>query len=474
MGFWTKLEESIALRNSLLCVGLDPHPGALPGGYRSVGAFLRSVIEQTADLAAVFKPNIAFFEAMGQPGWDALRETLAAIPPDTPVLLDAKRNDVSSTAAAYARAVFDELGADAVTLNPYLGSDAIAPFLAYEDRGVFVLCKTSNPGAGELQDWSQYGVPLYRRVAELAGEWAQGREIGLVMGATYPEAMAEIRDAWPRTWFLVPGVGAQGGDLDAALQAGLRPDGRGLIINSSRGILYAADPRQAALETRDAINRARQAALANPPGAGRARRARLSRLAMALFESGCVQLGDFVLHSGAHSPIYADLRRLVTSPQVMELAAAEYARLLKGLDYQRIAAIPYAGLPIGTAVALQTRDALIYPRREVKDYGTRRQIEGEYQAGERVVLLDDLISSGGSKLEAARPLQEAGLVVEDVVVLIDREQGGAEDLARHGLRLHAATTLREIVALLVEADKLDRETQARVEGYLAEQAQARP
>jgi uridine monophosphate synthetase len=470
MGFWTKLEESIARRNSLLCVGLDPHPGPLPGGHDSVGAFMRSIIEQTADVAAVFKPNIAFFEALGRPGMDALRETLAAIPHDTPVILDAKRNDISSTAAAYARAVFDELGADAVTLNPYLGSDGVAPFLSYSDRGVFVLCKTSNPGAGELQDWSQYGVPLYRRVAELAGEWAQGREIGLVIGATYPEDMAEIRAAWPKTWFLVPGVGAQGGDLDAALQAGLRPDGLGLVINSSRGILYADDPRQAALETRDAINRARAAALASPPGAERARRARLSRLALALFESGCVQLGDFVLHSGAHSPIYVDLRRLVISPQVLELAAAEYARLLKGLDYQRIAAIPYAGLPIGTAVALQTRDPLIYPRREVKEYGTRRQIEGEYQAGERVVLLDDLISSGGSKLEAARPLQEAGLVVQDVVVLIDREQGGAEDLARHGLRLHAATTLREIVALLVEAHKLDRETQVRVERYLAGEA----
>jgi uridine monophosphate synthetase len=183
-----------------------------------------------------------------------------------------------------------------------------------------------------------------------------------------------------------------------------------------------------------------------------------------------VQLGDFVLHSGAHSPIYVDLRRLVVAPRLLEMAAAEYVQLLKGLSYQRIAAIPYAGLPIGTAVALQTRDSLIYPRREVKEYGTRRRIEGEYQAGERVVLVDDLISSGGSKLEAAAPLQEEGLVVEDVVVLIDRQQGGAEDLARHGLRLHAATTLREIVALLVAAGKLDRETQSRVERYLAGEA----
>ncbi len=470
MGFWPKLEESIAKRNSLLCVGLDPHPGAVPEGYASVSAFMRGIIAQTADLAAAFKPNIAFFEAMGRLGWEALYETLAAIPDDIPVLLDAKRNDISSTAAAYARAVYDELGADAVTVNPYLGEDGVAPFLAYQDRGVFILCKTSNPSAGELQDWAQYGVPLYRRVAELAGTWAGGREIGLVVGATYPEAMAEIRAAWPKTWFLVPGVGAQGGDLEAALQAGLRPDGRGVLINSSRAILYADDPHRAALETRDAINRAREDALAGPSAVERLRQARLGRLALALFESGCVQLGDFVLHSGAHSPIYVDLRRLVAAPQALERAAAEYTRLLKGLEYQRIAAIPYAALPIGTAVALQTRDPLIYPRREVKEYGTRRSIEGEYRPGERVVLLDDLISSGGSKLEAIEPLQKAGLVVEDVVVLIDREQGGAQDLARHGLRLHAATTLREIVALLVQAHRLDSETQARVERYLAGEA----
>ncbi len=470
MGFWAKLEESIEQRDSLLCVGLDPHPGRLPERYRSVGHFMRDIVEQTADYAAVFKPNIAFYEALGKPGWDALRETLAALPGDMPVLLDAKRNDISSTAAAYARALFDELGVDAVTINPYLGSDGVEPFLAYQDRGVFLLCKTSNPGAGDLQDWSQYGQPLYRRVAELAGEWAQGREIGLVIGATYPEAMAEIRAAWPKTWFLVPGIGAQGGDLEAALKAGLRPDGRGIIINSSRGIIYADDPRQAAKETRDAINRARAQARSAPSSAEQSRQARLSRLALSLFETGCVQLGDFVLHSGAHSPIYVDLRRLVIAPEVLEMAAAEYVLLLKGLTYQRIAAIPYAGLPIGTAVALQTRDPLIYPRREVKEYGTRRRIEGEYQPGERAVLVDDLISSGGSKLEAAAPLQEEGLIVEDVVVLIDREQGGAEDLARHGLRLHAALTLREIVALLVAAGKLDRETQERVERYLADEA----
>ncbi|MGI6367561.1 MAG: orotidine-5'-phosphate decarboxylase [Anaerolineae bacterium] len=464
MSFWTKLENSVEKRNSLLCVGLDPHPGRLPDGYSDVASFMKAIVEQTADIACVFKPNIAFYEALGPAGWTVLQEVLSAIPDDVPVLLDAKRSDITSTADAYARGGFEALGADAMTVNPYLGQDGVQPFLAHRDKGVFLLCKTSNPGAGAIQDWMQHGEPLYQHVADLARQWAGDQQIGLVIGATYPETMAEVREQHPDIWFLVPGVGAQGGDLEALLSAGLRSDGSGLIVSASRSIIYAQDPRQAAIELRDAINAQR-----TRMGQGARtslRQSRIRRLAAALYEVGCVQLGDFVLHSGAHSPIYVDLRRLVNNPRVLELAASEYQRLLAGLDYARIAAIPYAGLPIGTAVSLLTRDPLIYPRREAKSYGTRRAIEGEYQAGERVVLLDDLISSGGSKLEAAEPLQQAGLVVEDVVVLIDREQGGAQDLAAHGMRLHAACTLREIVAALVELGKLDAQTAETVEQYL--------
>jgi len=179
-----------------------------------------------------------------------------------------------------------------------------------------------------------------------------------------------------------------------------------------------------------------------------------------------VRFGDFVLHSGAHSPIYIDLRRLVTHPRVLAEVARSYARLLASLDFQRIAAIPYAALPIGTAVSLQTGYPLIYPRREAKAYGTKKQIEGDYQPGERVALLDDLITNGGSKLEALEPLQAEGLVIEDIVVLIDREQGGAQELAQHGFKLHAAATLRELVDALVEGGQLAAEEGQRVRAYL--------
>ena len=471
--FWRKLGAAIARNDSLLCVGLDPQLEAIPSRYGSIAAFTRAIIDATADVACAYKPNIAFYEAAGEAGLAALRETLAHIPTGIPVILDAKRNDIGSTASAYARAAFGVWDADAVTVNAYLGRDGVAPFLAHEGRGVFVLCKTSNPSAGEVQDWTQDGQPLYQHIANLAAAWAGDGEIGLVMGATYPAAIAEIRRRSPETWFLVPGVGTQGGELDAVLRAGLRADGLGVLINVSRGIMYAGDPRAAALRLREAINAGRRTA-ASGPGRSEGREeprhtappGDIAALARLLFDAGCVRFGDFVLHSGAHSPVYIDLRRLVTYPRALDEVARYYVGLLRGLDYDRIAAIPYAALPIGTVVSLHTGAPLIYPRREAKVYGTRQQIEGEYHAGERVVLLDDLITGGGSKLEAAEPLQAEGLVIEDVVVLIDREQGGAADLAAHGYRLHAAVTLRAIVDALAAGGQLAPDDARRVRGYL--------
>ena len=464
MNFWAKLTESTRERNSLLCVGLDPQPELIPSRYRTIGEFNRAIIDATAEVACAYKPNIAFYEALGEPGLQALRETLDYMPADVPVILDAKRNDISSTADAYARAAYEVWGADALTVNPYLGRDGVEPFLRYRDRGVFVLCKTSNPSAGELQDWSSGGEPLYREVARLATIWARGGDIGLVVGATYPEVVADLRTQCPGAWFLVPGVGAQGGDLEAVLRAGLRADDLGLLINASRSILYADDPGRAARSLSEQINTIRAAI--GHEGIPSAREREVRALARMLFEAGCVRFGDFVLHSGARSPIYVDLRRLVTHPRILSDVARAYGRLMEPLVYDRIAAIPYAALPIGTAVSLLSGRPLIYPRREAKAYGTRRQIEGEYQAGERVVLLDDLISSGGSKIEALEPLLAEGLVVQYVVVLIDREQGGAQDLGKQGYRLHAVLTLRELVDALVADELISGEDGRRVHAYL--------
>jgi orotidine 5'-phosphate decarboxylase subfamily 2 len=254
LGFNARLAAAQATSGSLLCVGLDPRPD-LHGS--DVVDFCRRIIDATAPFAMAFKPNSAFFEARGTGGLADLATVIAHVPPGQVVILDAKRGDIGNTAAAYARAAFGVLGAHALTVNPYLGHDAVAPFLADPARGAFVLCHTSNPGALDFQALDVGGQPLYMAVARQAAGWNSQGNVGLVVGATYPVALAAVRAVAPELPFLVPGVGAQGGDLAAALSAGMDERGQGLVISSSRGIFYADDPAAAARALSDEIARAR-------------------------------------------------------------------------------------------------------------------------------------------------------------------------------------------------------------------------
>ncbi len=265
--FLEKLRSSAAKNRSWLCVGLDPDPERLPEPLRdrplleALERFLRAIVEATYDLVCAYKPNSAFYEALGPEGLALLRRLVREIVPGRiPVILDAKRGDVASTARLYARAAFDVVGADAVTVSPYLGFDAVEPFLRYGDRGVFLLCRTSNPGAREFQDLPCDGGPLYQRVAERARAWrAQSRaELGLVAGATYLKELAVVRGiVGEETLLLVPGVGAQGGDLERAARAAANAQGENAILVAARSVLYASGQKDFAEAARREAKRLR-------------------------------------------------------------------------------------------------------------------------------------------------------------------------------------------------------------------------
>ena len=264
MDFTDRFAMAMEAAGSLLCVGLDPQPARTPADQ--LLEFNIRVVEATADLACAFKPQSAFYEAHGMPGWQALADTIAMIrraAPHALVLLDAKRGDIGHSSAAYAQAAFDALGADALTVSPYLGGDAVAPFLERPDRGAFLLCRTSNPGSADLQSVpTANGEPLYLTVADRIQAWSDAHHgnAGLVVGATYPDELAQVRARCPELPILLPGIGAQGGDLEASVAAGVDASGRGLLVSASRSVIYAGDGeaiRAEALGLARAINRIR-------------------------------------------------------------------------------------------------------------------------------------------------------------------------------------------------------------------------
>ena len=237
-------------QQKFLCVGLDPSLDKIPEAVQRVNtretliAFNRDLINATKDVVCAYKPNTAFYEAYGDEGWAALRETIEYVHEqarDVPVILDAKRADIGSTNEGYVTASFGHMRADAITVQPYLGSEALAPFLAQKDKGIIVLCRTSNAGSGEIQDMIVDGEPLFMRVAQLvAGTRNQNNNFALVVGATYPEELRKVRAAVGDLPILIPGVGAQGGDLEETVRAGRDSNGRGFIISASRSIIYAS------------------------------------------------------------------------------------------------------------------------------------------------------------------------------------------------------------------------------------------
>jgi orotidine-5'-phosphate decarboxylase len=272
VSFDDRVQARVSEVDSLVCIGLDPVLDQLPvhlgRSAESVVRFCQDIIEATQSVAAAYKPNFGFFASLGRSGFTALWAVRHSIPAGIPVILDCKSNDMGETAAAYARGWFDEFGFDAITVNPYMGEDATAPYMKDPGKGIIVLCKTSNPGSGEFQDVEdESGTPLSLRVADRCRTWHETypASVGLVVGATYPNLLADVRQRCPEQLILLPGIGAQGGIVETALEAGLNPNGTGLLCSASRSIIYAgsgpdydARASDAARNLRDRINDCRK------------------------------------------------------------------------------------------------------------------------------------------------------------------------------------------------------------------------
>ena len=474
MKFFNKLIDRIHEVDSLLCIGIDPRLEDIKNkSAKSLEDYCLQLIETTMAYAASYKPNIAFFEAFGWEGIKVLYKIREFIPDQIPILLDAKRGDISSTANSYAIAYFDELGVDAITINPYLGRDAIQPFANREDKGVFLLCKTSNPGSSDLQDLMVINNTggrdvLYERVGFLAQELNINENIGLVIGATQIDALQMMRELLPEMWLLTPGVGAQGGSVEKTITAAIRKDGLGILIPISRGISQSSEPAQSAKYYRDLINTTinesgeKNNLLDRPKVLNRLKK----RIAIGLFDTGCIKFGKYKLKSGDLSPIYIDLRRLTSFPDKLYEVASAYIGILKKMEFDHLVGIPYAGLPIATAIGLQGNWSVIYPRKESKDYGTKATLEGVFKRGDRVVMIDDLITTGESKNEVIIKLKNEGLRVDRVVVLVDRRK--SKDIKKGNAEYSISSVLNiwEVLKIFEDAGIVSDEQLEVVRKYL--------
>lgn len=469
-----KLDTRSRTIDSHLCVGLDPRPmGPIETEYqrsnearRALDAMLR-LIDVTLPFAASYKPNIAFFEQLGPKGMETLEYLVAAIPNDVPIILDAKRGDIGATSAAYAEAALGQLKVDSVTLSPYMGKDVVEPFLQYPDAYLFSLVRTSNPGGTEFQTLDlDDATMVYEAAAAMAASWSE--RIGFVVGASEEEALQGLRRDFADRWFLVPGIGAQGGSMEEAVYNGVAEDGYGIAAVVVRSIMNAEDPGKAAEDFRDQGRRARDRATGegrakgpgksqtSPLGLGKSDRWLQDQFIRGLFEQDCFQIGSFTLKDGRQSPFYIDLRRIVSSPQLLKLSAKAYGLLADGLSFDRIAGIPTAGLPLGTAASLEMSVPLVYPRMSAKAHGTGKRVEGGHQEGETVLLLDDLITRGTSKIEALELLQADGLKVTDLVVLVVRGTRAEQEMADAGVKLHSFVRVQDIFEYGLRSGRLDQ------------------
>jgi len=446
--FFEAVRRRVDQVDSLLCIGLDPHVKQLP--EKTCAAAEKhslDLIAATKDVAACYKPNAAFFEVWGEAGVAALKRVIqAAKATGAPVLLDAKRGDIGTTSDAYASSAFDELGADAITLSPYMGWDSLAPFVDLKSgygatKGAFVLCKTSNPSAADMQTLKMAGSGrrVFEHIADLTvpgKDWNRHSNVGLVVGATDVEAIKAVRQANASAWILAPGVGAQGGDLEECCREAVTEDGYGLLLPISRGISAAPDPAEAARSFRDCINAVRKTK--KDAASGRGNQAKLlpfqrDFIDLALSKE-VLKFGQFTLKSGRSSPYFFNAGLFNTGASQSKLCSAYAACIARcKLDFDVIFGPAYKGIGLaaGVAATLFTEYGLdygySYNRKEVKDHGEGGSLVGADVSGKRCLLIDDVISAGTAVREAKTILDGANGILCGVIVALDRQERSGKD-----------------------------------------------
>lgn len=499
--FLLKLEKQWA-QGKFLCVGLDPAYEKIPAEFKQTSIeetlvlFVKTIVDATHHNACAFKPNLAFYEEHGEEGRRALvriTDYIANTYPDIVVILDSKRGDIGKTNKRYARADLGKMAVDALTLQSYFGGESLDPFLQRLDKGHIVLARTSNVGSDEIQTAPLRGKDrsTANRVARLAAEkWNKNGTIALVVGATYPEHLAQLRALAGDMPILAPGIGTQGGDLERTVRAGLDSRGMGLLVNVSSGISEAK--RLADESMADAMRRVSdsyrvqigeatklprlvhgQVDLAeHPEGLTTSQ----EELLLEMLDWGIFKTGEFKLkYHATHadcphmSPIYFNLRVLRRHPKAKWLAAEVYEELLSGLDFDLLADVPTGATPVTSTLADNLETGMVTPRTDKKSYGSGATVDGfeTEDEGKTVVAVEDVATTGGSTLEAVKALRAVRAEVRDVLVLIDREQGAREKLGQEGVELHAAYTLEKMFAFYVRKGRFTSEQIEQIKSQMA-------
>lgn len=532
--FLRKLEARWS-EGKFVCVGLDsdydqipPVADVNPGPWFRMFMFNKAIVDTTHDFVCAYKPNVAFYEAQGELGLSALKSTIAYIKehyPDIPVILDAKRADIGNTNKGYVKAAFDELGADAVTVNPYFGGGSLKPFSDREDKGIVVLVRTSNPEAAEIQDLpvdisklpqeykDRFGdlsglreiegtdiIPLYRIIAyAVSHNWETKGNRSIVVGATYPEELEAVRKIVGKDMpILIPGVGAQGGDLEKTVRAG----GRNIILNSARGIIFASkgeDFAEAARREAEKLNKEVNFYLKHPEGLTEAQ----EKLASLMFDTKTVapvkrrielpdggykfeqverptapldfaQPGEFALKlhetqpDAPLSPVYINLRKL--PQEIIDQIGVVMAEVKTSEVPNVCTGIPKAGVPLAQSYSEKSGIPYVDVFEKEETEQGRRIVAGEGEGEKRKLrIVDDMVTEGHTKLEAVRAAEQMGFKVTEILVVIDREQGARKQLEEAGCNLVAAFTLSQLLRYGLRTKRITKDQYGRVQNYFSQQ-----